>query len=370
MSNLTKLEFVALDISGKNYLSWILDAQIYLDVMGLGNTIKEKNDALLQDKTKAMIFLRRHISEELKIEYLTERDSLCVWNNLKERYDHQKTVILLKARADWQQLRLQDFKTVVEYNFDIFKISSTLKLCGDTITDELLLEKIFTIFHAPNVLLQQQYRERRFKKYSELISCLLVAEQNNELLLRNHQSRPTGSTPILETYVASSCGRGHGRGRGGRNGYNSEYGRGKNNKHNNEYGRGRNHSYYREGCQSLHSRNQRSTPYPQKRDYNEMKQVKGNDVAQPSKAHDNTYYQCGMTGHWQSICHTPKHLIELYQVSMKKKGKQKEMNFIDHDEPVDITNLEMNFINHDEPAGITNLNISDFFEDRDGKIDS
>ena len=44
------------------------------------------------------------------------------------------------------------------------------------------------MFHASNVLLQQQYRERRFIKYSKLISYLLVAEQNNELLMRNHQS--------------------------------------------------------------------------------------------------------------------------------------------------------------------------------------
>ncbi len=32
MSNLTKLEFVAFDISGKNYLTWILDAKIHLEV--------------------------------------------------------------------------------------------------------------------------------------------------------------------------------------------------------------------------------------------------------------------------------------------------------------------------------------------------
>ena len=47
MSNLAKLEFVALDISGKNYLSWVLDAKIHLDTMNLGNTIKEGNDASL-----------------------------------------------------------------------------------------------------------------------------------------------------------------------------------------------------------------------------------------------------------------------------------------------------------------------------------
>ena len=54
---------------------------------------------------------------------------------------------------------------------------------------------------------------------------LLVAEQNNEILLKNHQSCPTGSTPFPEAngtsfdkhrgnYVRGhgrGCGRGHGR---------------------------------------------------------------------------------------------------------------------------------------------------------------
>ena len=47
MSNLTKLEFVALDIAGKNHLSWVLDAEIHLDAKGLGETIKEGNEATL-----------------------------------------------------------------------------------------------------------------------------------------------------------------------------------------------------------------------------------------------------------------------------------------------------------------------------------
>ena len=42
MTNITKLEFAALDISGKNYLSWILDAEIHLDVMNLGILSKTK----------------------------------------------------------------------------------------------------------------------------------------------------------------------------------------------------------------------------------------------------------------------------------------------------------------------------------------
>ena len=43
MSNLTKLDFVALDIFGKNYLLWILDVEIHPTSMNLEETIKEGN---------------------------------------------------------------------------------------------------------------------------------------------------------------------------------------------------------------------------------------------------------------------------------------------------------------------------------------
>ena len=217
MVNLTKPEFNALDISGKNYLPWTLDAEIHLTANNLGETIKDKNTASPQEKAKAMIFLRHHLHDDLKTEYLTVKDLLELWKNLKERYDHQKQVLLPKARYDWIYLRLQDFKSVSEYNSAMFRITSELKLCGEKITDEDMLEKTFSTFHASNLLLQQQYRERGFKKYSELISCLLVAEQNNELLMRNHQSRPIGSSPFPEANVTSfKGGRGRGKGHGSR----------------------------------------------------------------------------------------------------------------------------------------------------------
>ncbi|KAL5574125.1 hypothetical protein UlMin_023722 [Ulmus minor] len=135
MENLTKLEFVALDITGKNNLSWILDAQIHLDTMDLGDIIVDGNETSMQDRAKAMIFLRHHLHEGLKIEYVTAKDPFELWQNLKNRYDHQKTVILAKARYEWMHLWLQDYKTVSEYNSAMFRITSQLKLCAETITD-------------------------------------------------------------------------------------------------------------------------------------------------------------------------------------------------------------------------------------------
>ncbi|XP_060187284.1 uncharacterized protein LOC132616707 [Lycium barbarum] len=143
MANLTKLEFVALDISGKNYLSWVLDAEIHLDAMGLGDTIKENNKASNQENAKAMIFLRHHLDEDLKIEYLTIKDPLVLWKTLKER---------------------------------------------EKISDSDKLEKTFSTFHASNVLLQQQYRDKGFTKYCDLIAHLFVAEQNNNLLMKNREN--------------------------------------------------------------------------------------------------------------------------------------------------------------------------------------
>ncbi|KAF3615163.1 hypothetical protein FXO38_35262 [Capsicum annuum] len=48
----------------------------------------------------------------------------------------------------------------------------------------------------------QQYREMGFKKYSELIAHLLVAEQHNELLIKTNESRPPGTAPFPEVNAA------------------------------------------------------------------------------------------------------------------------------------------------------------------------
>ena len=71
----------------------------------------------------------------------------------------------------------------------------------------------------------------------------------------------------------------------------------------------------------------------------------------PPKNHENKCYRCGMKRHWSHTYRTPKHLVNLYQASIK--GKEVEMNVIDSDSQVDLTHL----------------NVSDFFENPNGKID-
>ncbi|CAN6681727.1 unnamed protein product [Malus baccata var. baccata] len=261
-----------------------------------------------------MIFIRRHLDEALKSEYLTVEDSLTLWNALRSRYNHQTMVILPRARYEWTHLRIQDFKSVPEYNSALFRITSQLKLYGDTITEENLLEKTFSTFHASNVLLQQQYRARGFIEYNQLISVLLVAEQNNELLMKNHNSRPTGSAPFPEVNVASF-------------------------EVNTTSSGGDNH---KRGCD--HKRGK----------------------AHMNTAPRNSEEACHMYGgnwHWTRTCRTPKHLVDLYQVSLKEKGV--ETNFLDKAKPMDILDQVCDLSGQ---LNTTHLDVSDFIMEMGNEV--
>ncbi|KAK9740899.1 hypothetical protein RND81_03G069200 [Saponaria officinalis] len=224
----------------------------------------------------------------------------------------------------------------------MFRITSQLKLCGEKITDENMLEKMYSTFHANNVVLQTQYREKGFKKYSELISCILVAEQNNELLMKNHESRPTGSTPFPEANVAFYNKRGPNN-----NHYtdNSSRGRGR------SYGRGRGRGFGGYGrSQNLGVSFKKTHPH----------QKLGRKDGKNEKKSENMTsicYRCGRKGHWSRVCRTPMHLVNLYQQSLKQKGKNEETNLV-------IDENEGDFAS----GSATHLEVDDFLSTPEGTI--
>jgi hypothetical protein len=44
-----------------------------------------------------------------------------------------------------------------------------------------MIEKTLSTFHPGNIVLQQQYRNSKYQKYSELSEVLSVAEQQNKV---------------------------------------------------------------------------------------------------------------------------------------------------------------------------------------------
>ena len=84
------------------------------------------------------------------------------------------------------------------------------------------------------------------------------------------------------------------------------------------------------------------------------------------QAYETGCYRCRMKGHWLRTYRTVKHLVDLYQVSIKGKGKQIDTNFIDGQ---DTTDCNANFIDGNDAMPLTHLDVSNFFEDSSGKID-
>ncbi|KAL6534398.1 hypothetical protein OROHE_013323 [Orobanche hederae] len=330
ISNLVKLEFNALDISGNNFMPWTLGIKAHIQSINLTETLNEPNNSSDVDRAKSLIFIRRHLCDSLKDEYLTVEDPKELWKNLIDRYGHQKKVRLPALRNQWNTLRFQYYTKVSDYNSVMYKLITRLYFCGVKITDGEMLEKTLSTFYAYHVTLQQQYRLQGFKKYADLIACLLIAEQNNNLLMKNHESCPTGSKIFPEANVVSldepkqknyfqgrgkGCGRGRGHDRGcGRGGYNSPY------KSDNHFHKKQQHGGNHEGTLK-----------------------KGKEV-DSSKGSGSTCSRCGSKGHWSRVCRVPEHLCKLYNESLK--GKDKEVNFIDSimDES---THLEASDFNND-----------------------
>ena len=73
-----------------------------------------------------------------------------------------------------------------------------------------------------------------------------------------------------------------------------------------------------------------------------------------------------MEGRWSRTCHTPKHLVDLYQASIKEKRKGIETNFVDHNDLED----PMNYLDLSNGVDMTHLDVSDFFENVNGKFDN
>ena len=81
----------------------------------------------------------------------------------------------------------------------------------------------------------------------------------------------------------------------------------------------------------------KNTPYNKRLNQYEIKQHENGRVLQykSQKGYENKCYRCGIKGHWSRTCRTPKHLVDLYQASLKEKGKEVEENLAELGDPED-----------------------------------
>lgn len=105
MTNLNKLDFTTLEVS--NSLKWVQDVKHHLNGKSLQAIIAAKKDISVceVDKATAMIFIRRHMHDELQNKYLAKKDPQALWITLEDRFDHSRDIFSPEERHDWKHLR-------------------------------------------------------------------------------------------------------------------------------------------------------------------------------------------------------------------------------------------------------------------------
>ena len=94
MANIEKPKFNILDVNENNYLSCYLDVELHFQGQELVKTLVDSGKYNEKDEANALIFIRRHLLDALKTQYLQVRKPYVMWKRLKEWYDHTKTVML------------------------------------------------------------------------------------------------------------------------------------------------------------------------------------------------------------------------------------------------------------------------------------
>ena len=198
------------------------------------------------------------------------------------------------------------------------QINSKLRFCNSAVSDDDLIEKTLSTFHPNMRLIAEQHRNQKYKKHSELIYALLQAEKHNEILDKNNISRPTGTLPLPEAHF---------------NSYNAQNSRGSRKNHRRSKGKWK--------------RNENQNSSGVRRSNNHFK---GNDKSNNS----TNCYRCGCNTHIASKCKTSRHLVSLYQQSIKGKkpqGHQYEAHFtgpmIESSQSVPPNDVQENVENQD-----------------------
>ena len=136
------------------------------------------------------------------------------------------------------------------------------------------IEKTLSTMLPSQMILQQQYRERWFTIYSDLIKTLLQAEKHNELLIWNSNQGPIGAKTLLEVHANAQK---------------------QTPKDANKNGNPR----------SSKGKNKHKGPH-------KPRGAKGKGNNSTLKDKSSTCTKCGCYNHLTKKCHIPKHLVELY----------------------------------------------------------
>jgi len=107
---LQPLLFSQFDAARSNYLLWTKTAKGDIFVENLSESIVFDRDFVVSTiifpslSRKSLFLLRHHLDPSLQHQYLELDKPTKLWQKLKSRFNHQKTIFLPNARQEWTYL--------------------------------------------------------------------------------------------------------------------------------------------------------------------------------------------------------------------------------------------------------------------------
>lgn len=195
------LLFAALAPDGSNFLEWDNDMMTYLMAEELADALYAASGLAMpvSHRYQALVIIRRHLHPTLRKQYLQVDTPWVLWAQLQERFNYDQQLFLPQARMEWSNLRVLDFPDLQSFNTELHRITSQLRLCGEIVTDAELIDKTLSTFPPATAILAQQYRNMHFPRHAELMSYLFVAERQQQMLLKNAESRPAREVHVTES---------------------------------------------------------------------------------------------------------------------------------------------------------------------------
>lgn len=148
-------------------------------------------------------------------------------------------------------------------------------------------------FHPKLTYVSRQYKKDNHKTYVNLSNALQQDQGEDETIMENHLSRPTGTIAPPEVNAMS---------------FKKKDNKGKGAQKAPWKGKFKNTNNFKKKGQW------KPKKVPSRGEYGKQDQV---------------CYRCGMKGHWSRICRTPKHIVDLYQELHGKKKAKHEANFVE-----------------------------------------
>ena len=312
--------FDQLEPDGSNYTDWNFNIRATL--------CADENDTTLELHPEdeippsflwaALLLMRRHMDPSLRMQYIAEESPARLWHALKARFEHEETIFLPRAQADWSALRVLDFPNFSTYDSELHRIVAQLRLCGITVTEAELINKTLNSFPPACAILSQQYRNMKFTKYSDLMRYLQIGEQQQQILLQTAEKRPAKEIHNSEvksqgnSAATPTSGSKASKSRNDRETHNSEAPRrtpkGNAVKPRNQWNKPNNRNSKSGGNKQGQSSQSNQSP---------PRQVKGN------------CHKCGRPGHYARECRSSEYLQTLYKELQALKGSKRETHTLD-----------------------------------------